>query len=91
MVTVEWQEVVQSQELNPIQLNAVEQSYLLKPHRFQGQIYDVETGLHYNRFRYYDPDVGRFISHDSNRINSIKSQTIRRFWNTSQTTQMASD
>ncbi|QIO10376.1 hypothetical protein G8D99_07885 [Acinetobacter lanii] len=63
-VTVEWQEVAQTQELNPIQLNATEQSYLLQPHRFQGQIYDVETGLHYNRFRYYDPDAGRFISHD---------------------------
>jgi len=23
-----------------------------------------ETGLHYNRFRYYDPDIGRFISQD---------------------------
>ena len=32
--------------------------------RFQGQYFDVETGLHYNRFRYYDPDVGRFISQD---------------------------
>ena len=63
-VTVEWQEVVQATELNPIQFNATEQSYLLQPHRFQGQIYDVETGLHYNRFRYYDPDAGRFISHD---------------------------
>ncbi len=30
--------------------------------RFQGQYFDVETGLHYNRFRYYDPDVGRFVS-----------------------------
>ena len=64
MVTVEWQEVSQAQELNPIQLNVVERSYLLQPHRFQGQIYDNETGLHYNRFRYYDPDAGRFISHD---------------------------
>ncbi|WP_264821746.1 RHS repeat-associated core domain-containing protein [Acinetobacter lanii] len=63
-VSVEWQEVAQAQEIKPIQLNAVEQSYLLQPHRFQGQIYDVETGLHYNRFRYYDPDAGRFISHD---------------------------
>ena len=65
-VTVEWQEkeVTQTTGLNPIQLNATEQSYLLQPHRFQGQIYDVETGLHYNRFRYYDPDTGRFISHD---------------------------
>jgi RHS repeat-associated protein len=31
----------------------------------KGQIYDVETSLDYNRFRYYDPDIGRFISHDS--------------------------
>ncbi|SPL71756.1 PAAR-like domain-containing protein [Acinetobacter stercoris] len=61
-VTVEWQEV--AQELNPIRLNSIEQAYLLQPHRFQGQIYDAETGLHYNRFRYYDPDMGRFISHD---------------------------
>jgi RHS repeat-associated protein len=34
------------------------------PIRFQGQYFDEETGLHYNRFRYYDPDAGRFISKD---------------------------
>ncbi|MFG0634857.1 RHS repeat-associated core domain-containing protein [Pseudomonas sp. xss_2] len=32
--------------------------------RFQGQYLDVETGLHYNRYRYYDPQVGRFVSAD---------------------------
>jgi RHS repeat-associated protein len=32
--------------------------------RFQGQYYDGETGLHYNRYRYYSPYVGRFISKD---------------------------
>ena len=32
--------------------------------RFPGQYYDAETGLHYNRFRYYDPEVGRYISGD---------------------------
>ena len=32
--------------------------------RFQGQYFDLETGLHYNRFRYYDPDCGRFVSQD---------------------------
>jgi len=32
--------------------------------RFQGQYCDDETGLHYNRFRYYDSDVGRFVSQD---------------------------
>lgn len=36
----------------------------LQPIRFQGQYYDEETGLHYNRFRYYDPDMGMFTSRD---------------------------
>ncbi len=35
-----------------------------QPIRFQGQYHDADTGLHYNRLRYYDPDVGRFVSHD---------------------------
>ena len=36
----------------------------LQPVKFQGQCLDTETGLHYNRFRYYDSDVGMFISRD---------------------------
>ena len=32
--------------------------------RFQGQYADRETGLHYNTFRFYDPDIGAFISPD---------------------------
>ncbi|WP_437539841.1 RHS repeat-associated core domain-containing protein [Sorangium sp. So ce726] len=32
--------------------------------RFPGQYEDPETGLCYNRFRYYDSDAGRFISPD---------------------------
>jgi len=34
------------------------------PIRFLGQWYDEESGLHYNRFRYYDPTAGRYISQD---------------------------
>ncbi|WP_278929175.1 RHS repeat-associated core domain-containing protein, partial [Pseudomonas qingdaonensis] len=37
---------------------------LNNPIRFQGQYHDHETGLHYNRYRYYDPEVGRFIGQD---------------------------
>ena len=33
--------------------------------RMQGQYLDRETGLHYNLFRYYDPDSGRFTRQDS--------------------------
>ncbi|BBA36805.1 core protein [Methylocaldum marinum] len=32
------------------------------PLRYPGQYADDETGLHYNTFRYYDPEIGRFIS-----------------------------
>lgn len=34
------------------------------PFRFLGQQADEETGLCYNRHRYYDPETGRFISPD---------------------------
>ncbi|GLU35765.1 RHS repeat-associated core domain-containing protein [Trinickia caryophylli] len=35
-----------------------------QPLRYAGQYADDSTGLHYNTFRYYDPDVGRFINQD---------------------------
>lgn len=34
------------------------------PFRYQGQYEDVETGLFYNRFRYFSPDSGIYISQD---------------------------
>jgi len=37
---------------------------LEQPLRFQGQYEDTETGLHYNRYRYYDPASGRYLSDD---------------------------
>ncbi|WP_018693037.1 RHS repeat-associated core domain-containing protein [Algicola sagamiensis] len=39
--------------------NTIEQ-----PLRFAGQYADEETGLHYNRYRYYSPKQQRFISPD---------------------------
>jgi RHS repeat-associated protein len=38
------------------------------PFRYQGQYEDVETGLYYNRFRYYDPQTGGYISQDPIRL-----------------------
>jgi RHS repeat-associated protein len=32
--------------------------------RFPGHYYDAETGLHYNRFRYYDPALGCYLQSD---------------------------
>jgi len=34
------------------------------PFRFPGQYEDAETGLYYNRFRYYDPEAGGYVSQD---------------------------
>ncbi len=34
------------------------------PFRYQGQYEDVETELYYNRFRYYSPNEGVYISQD---------------------------
>ena len=37
----------------------------LNPFRYRGYYYDVETGLYFLKSRYYDPEVGRFISLDN--------------------------
>jgi len=34
------------------------------PFRFPGQYEDSETGLYYNRFRYFDPEAGQYTSQD---------------------------
>lgn len=64
--------------LMPQSSNAVSAQYAYKPFgemvrndqtvtnslRFQSRPYDSETGLYYFRARYYDPELGRFISED---------------------------
>jgi len=38
------------------------------PFRYQGQYEDIETGLYYNRFRYYNPEDGVYVSQDPIRL-----------------------
>ena len=38
------------------------------PFLYQGQYYDIEIGLAYNRFRYYSPETGSYISQDPIRL-----------------------
>ena len=40
-----------------------------QPFRLQNQYCDRETGLHYNFFRYYEPDAGRFVNQDPIGLN----------------------
>jgi RHS repeat-associated protein len=37
---------------------------VVQPMRFAGREFDAETGLYYMRARYYEPQLGRFISED---------------------------
>ncbi len=40
------------------------QAGICQPLRLQGQYADEESGLHYNRYRYYNPLAGKYISQD---------------------------
>ncbi|ECO6368944.1 RHS repeat protein [Salmonella enterica subsp. enterica] len=44
-------------------------AYFHQPLRLPGQYFDDETGLHYNLFRYYAPECGRFVSQDPIGLN----------------------
>ncbi|EHJ8806012.1 RHS repeat protein [Escherichia coli] len=46
------------------QLNEENPHHLHQPYRLPGQQYDKESGLYYNRPRYYDPLQGRYITPD---------------------------
>ncbi|MBQ9714429.1 MAG: hypothetical protein IJV83_03820 [Clostridia bacterium] len=44
------------------------------PFRYRGYYYDVETGLYFLKTRYYDPEIGRFMSIDG--IEYLDPETI---------------
>ena len=46
------------------QLGETSAQQLHQPYRLPGQQYDEESGLYYNRNRYYDPLQGRYITQD---------------------------
>jgi len=49
-------------------IHRLDVSDIAQPFRFQGQYEDEETGLFYNRFRYYDPDAARYLTQDPIRL-----------------------
>lgn len=55
-----WGEVLEKMTKNEQKSQPFDESYI----RFQGQYYDEETGLHYNRYRYYEPFSARYVSKD---------------------------
>ncbi|RLB05483.1 MAG: hypothetical protein DRG83_02520 [Deltaproteobacteria bacterium] len=47
--------------------------------RFPGQYYDQESGLHYNFYRYYDPETGRFLSMDPVQKSVFSPDNLNRY------------
>ena len=47
---------------------------IMNPFRYRGYFYDEETSLYYLINRYYDPEIGRFISQDQ--ISYLQPETI---------------
>jgi RHS repeat-associated protein len=52
------------------------------PFTYQGQYYDPETELCYNRFRYYSPDTGTYISQDPIGLAGGTTNLYQYVWDT---------
>ena len=50
--------------------------------RYPGQYEDVETGLYYNRFRYYDPDMGGYTQRDPIGLSGGNPTVYGYVWST---------
>jgi RHS repeat-associated protein len=57
-------DTVQTYEYSVYGQVAVEDVSHPNPYMFAGRRYDIETGLYYNRARYYNPYTGRFLQMD---------------------------
>jgi RHS repeat-associated protein len=58
-------DTVQTYEYSVYGEVAVEDANHTNPYMFAGRRYDIEIGLYYNRARYYNPFMGRFLQTDS--------------------------
>jgi RHS repeat-associated protein len=65
LMTDEWENAVWEAKVNPFgETNVKSTSTVKNNFRLPGQIFDEETGFHYNYFRDYHPGIGRFIEAD---------------------------
>lgn len=58
------QQVVWSADYKPFGEATITTETITSNLRFPGQLFDQETGLHYNYFRDYDPSTGRYVESD---------------------------
>ena len=49
----------------------------VQPFRYRGYVFDEETGFYYVSSRYYDPEIGRFISPDTTDVLTATPMGVR--------------
>lgn len=71
--------VVQQAEYLPYGATYRQSSVAPTAHQFTGQRLDASTGLYFYHARYYDPNLGRFVSADSIVQAAADPQTLNRY------------
>lgn len=69
VITDSNQQVVWAANYEPFGAVTVTENTIDNDSRFPGQYYDAATGLYYNYFRDYDPEIGRYIQSDPIGLN----------------------
>ena len=69
VVTDEAGNIVWKAHYTPFGRAIIEKANITLNVRLQGQYYDQETNIHYNNYRYYDPDTGRYTTPDPLGVN----------------------
>ena len=64
VITNKHQDIVWQAQYDPFGQATITTERIVNNIRFPGQYFDTETGLHYNYYRYYDPETGRYITSD---------------------------
>ncbi|WP_313758004.1 RHS repeat-associated core domain-containing protein [Tissierella sp.] len=73
-------EIIANYEYDIYELEKLaEESIISNPYRYSGEYYDEETGLYYLIARYYDPELGRFISEDTYKGDILDPLTLNYY------------
>ncbi len=70
-----WGNVISVTDINGKEITNANHIGLMNPIRYRGYYFDSEIGMYYLQSRYYNPQVGRFISAD-NLITSVGGNTL---------------